>query len=123
MHQEDGSGQEAFQELVDYTTEDLIRNSLIANGNGGLKQIVIVNRNAVAFVSFEYLDDSVNIVRVEGAEPTADAVRSGEYKISRPFLLVTKENVLTDNGQKLIDFILSEEGQKIVSDNKLIPVK
>ena len=121
---EDGSGtRDAFQELVDYTTEDLIRNSLIANGNGGLKQIVIGNRNAVAFVSFEYLDDSVNIVRVEGAEPTADAVRSGEYKISRPFLLVTKENVLTDNGQKLIDFILSEEGQKIVSDNKLIPVK
>ena len=121
---EDGSGtRDAFQELVDYTTEDLIRNSLISNGNGGLKQIVIGNKNAVAFVSFEYLDDSVNIVRVDGIEPTAEAVRNGDYKISRPFLVVTKDSRLTDNGQKLIDFILSEEGQKIVLDNKLIPVK
>ncbi|WP_418223683.1 phosphate ABC transporter substrate-binding protein [Clostridium isatidis] len=121
---EDGSGtRDAFQELVDYTTEDLIRNSLISNGNGGLKQIVIGNKNAVAFVSFEYLDDSVNIVRVDGIEPTAEAVRNGNYKISRPFLVVTKESRLTENGQELIDFILSEEGQKIVIDNKLIPVK
>ena len=121
---EDGSGtRDAFQELIKYSSEELRGNAMIANGNGGLKQMVVGNKNAVAFVSFEYLDDSVNIVNVDGVEPTADSVRSGEYKISRPFLLVTKDANLTENGEKLIDYILSDEGQKIVLDNKLIPVK
>ena len=121
---EDGSGtRDAFQELIGFTSEELIENALISNGNGGLKVMVERNENAIAFVSFEYLDDLVNIVNVEGIEPKADSVRSGEYKISRPFLLVTREDNLSENGQKLIDYILSDEGQKIVVDNKLIPVK
>lgn len=121
---EDGSGtREAFQELIGFTSEELIENAMISNGNGGLKVMVEGNENAIAFVSFEYLDDSVNIVNVEGVEPKADLVRSGKYKISRPFLVVTREDNLTENGQKLIDYILSDEGQQIVIDNKLIPVK
>ena len=57
-------------------------------------------------------------------EPTpADKnVKEGNYKISRPFLLVNKKDTLTQNGQNLIDFILSSEGQQIVSDNKLITI-
>lgn len=121
---EDGSGtRDAFQELIKYSSEELKGDAMIANGNGGLKQMVVGNNNAIAFVSFEYLDDSVNIVNVEGEEPTADSVRSGKYKISRPFLLVTKDNNLTEDSKKFIDYILSNEGQKIVLDNKLIPVK
>lgn len=121
---EDGSGtRDAFQEIIGYKSEELTENSMIANGNGGLKELVVGNENAIAFVSFEYLDDSVNLVKVEGVEPKADLVKSGEYKISRPFILVTKDGNLTENGQKLIDFILSDEGQQIVLDNKLIPLK
>lgn len=121
---EDGSGtRDAFQELIGFTSEELIENAMISNGNGGLKVMVQGNENAIAFVSFEYLDDSVNVVNVEGVEPKADSVRNGEYKISRPFLLVTREDSLTENGQKLIDYILSDEGQKTVIDSKLIPVK
>lgn len=121
---EDGSGtRDAFQEIIGYKSEELTENAMIANGNGGLKELVVGNENAIAFVSFEYLDDSVNLVKVEGVEAKADLVKSGEYKISRPFILVTKEENLTENGQKLIDFILSDEGQQIVLDNKLIPLK
>lgn len=121
---EEGSGtRDAFQEIVGYKSEELKTNAMISNGNGGLKETVIGNENAIGFVSFEYLDDKVNIVNVENVEPKADLVKSGEYKISRPFLLATKEGNLSENGQKLIDFILSDEGQTIVKENKLIPVK
>ncbi|WP_300383158.1 phosphate ABC transporter substrate-binding protein [Clostridium sp.] len=121
---EDGSGtRDAFQELIGYTSEELIRNAMISNGNGGLKEMVEGNKNAIAFVSFEYLDDSVNVVNVEGVEPKAESVRNKKYKIARPFLVITKEDNLTESGKKLIDYILSDEGQKIVLDNKLIPVK
>lgn len=121
---EEGSGtRDAFQEIVGYKSEELKTDAMISNGNGGLKETVIGNENAIGFVSFEYLDDKVNIVNVENVEPKADLVKSGEYKISRPFLLATKEGKLSENGQKLIDFILSDEGQTIVKENKLIPVK
>lgn len=124
VSREEGSGtRDAFQEIVGYKSEELKADAMISNGNGGIKESVALNENAVGFVSFEYLDDKVNIVNVENVEPKADLVKSGEYKISRPFLLVNKDGSLSEDGQKLIDFILSDEGQTIVKENKLIPIK
>ncbi|MDU5110445.1 MAG: phosphate ABC transporter substrate-binding protein [Clostridium sp.] len=124
VSREEGSGtRDAFQEIVGYKSEELKADAMISNGNGGVKETVASNDNAVGFVSFEYLDDEVNIANVENVEPKADLVKSGQYKISRPFLLVNKDGELSEDGQKLIDFILSDEGQAIVKENKLIPVK
>ena len=124
VSREEGSGtRDAFQEIVGYKSEELKADAMISNGNGGVKESVASNENAVGFVSFEYLDDKVNIANVENVEPKADLVKSGEYKISRPFLLVNKDGELSEDGQKLIDFILSDEGQTIVKENKLIPIK
>ena len=124
VSREEGSGtRDAFQEIVGYKSEELKADAMISNGNGGIKETVASNKNAVGFVSFEYLDDKVNIVNVENVEPKADLVKSGEYKISRQFLLVNKDGALSEDGQKFIDFILSDEGQTIVKKNKLIPIK
>ena len=124
VSREEGSGtREAFQEIVGYKSEELISNAMIANATGAVKQMIIGNKNAVGFVSFEYLDDEVNVVKVENVEPKAELVQSGEYKISRPFLVVNKEGSLSEEGQRFIDFILSEEGQTMVKNNKAIPVK
>lgn len=124
ISREEGSGtRDAFQEIIGYTSEDLLDEALISNANGAIKQTVSGNKNAIGFVSFEYLDDKINVVNVEGVSPEADNVKSGEYKISRPFLVVAKEESLSEEGQKLIDYILSEEGQNIVKENKLITVE
>lgn len=124
VSREEGSGtRDAFQEIIGYESKDLVKDAMISNGNGGVKETVVGNENAIGFVSFEYLDDSVNVVTVEGAEASAEAVKAGKYKISRPFNIVTKEGNLTENGQKFIDFILGDEGQQIVADNKLIPLE
>lgn len=124
VSREEGSGtRDAFQEIVGYKSEELIPDAMIANATGAVKETVAGNDNAIGFVSFEYLDDKVNIVNVENVEPTAELVKSGEYKISRPFIVVNKEGSLSEEGQKFIDFILSDEGQTIVKDNKAIPVK
>ncbi|MGG7057502.1 phosphate ABC transporter substrate-binding protein [Clostridium tertium] len=124
VSREEGSGtRDAFQEIVGYKSEELLPDAMIANATGAVKETVAGNKNAIGFVSFEYLDDEVNIVNVENVEPTAELVKSGEYKISRPFIVVNKEGSLSEEGQKFIDFILSDEGQTIVKDNKAIPVK
>ena len=124
VSREEGSGtRDAFQEIVGYKSEELLADAMIANATGAVKETVATNDNAIGFVSFEYLDDKVNIVSVENVEPKAELVQSGEYKISRPFILVNKTDGLSEEGQKLIDFILSDEGQTLVKENKAIPVK
>lgn len=124
VSREEGSGtRDAFQEIIGYKSEELLQDAMIANATGAVKETVAGNDNAIGFVSFEYLDDKVNIVNVENIEPKAEFVQSGEYKLSRPFIVVNKVDGLSEEGQKFIDFILSEEGQTIVKDNKAIPVK
>ena len=123
VSREDGSGtRDAFQEIVGYKSEELVADATIADGSGNIKTTVSGNKNAIGFVSFSYVDDSISALKVNGVEPTEELAKSGEYKLSRPFLLVTKDDTLTDEGQKVIDYILSDEGQNTVAEDKLIKV-
>lgn len=123
VSREEGSGtRDAFQEIVGYKSEDLIVDATISDGNGNIKSTVERNENAIGFVSFEYLDGKISSLNVDGVAPEAALVKEGKYKLSRPFILATKGDS-NENAKKLIDFILSDDGQKIVEDNKLIPVK
>ena len=124
VSREEGSGtRDAFQEIVGYESEELTKDATISDGSGAVKTTVAGNKNAIGFASFEYIDNTVKALNVNDVEPTADNVKGGQYKISRPFLLVTKSDSVTENGQKLIDYVLSPEGQQIVADNKLITVE
>lgn len=123
VSREEGSGtRDAFQEIVGYKSEELTKDATISDGSGAVKTTVAGNKNAIGFASFEYIDNTVKALSVNDIEPTAENVKAGDYKISRPFILVTKEDSLTENGQKLIDFVLSTEGQQIVEENKLITI-
>ena len=124
VSREDGSGsRDAFQEIVEYSSGELIRNSIIASGNGNIKTTVANNKHAVGFISFEYIDDSISTIDINGVEATAENVLQEKYSLSRPFLFVYKEGQLTDAGQRFIDFILSEDGQLIAAEAGAIPVK
>ena len=124
VSREEGSGtRDAFQVIVGYESEELLKDATISDGSGAVKTTVAGNKNAIGFASFEYIDNTVSALNINDVEPTADNVKSGDYKLSRPFILVTKEDSLTENGQKLIDFVLSAEGQQIVEENKLITIE
>lgn len=124
VSREEGSGtRDVFQKIVGYTSEELINNAIIGDGSGNIKTTVAGNNHAIGFISFEYLDNSVNKVKIDGIEPNAENVKYNKYKLARTFLLVYKEEYLKENGNKLIDFVLSEEGQNIVEENGLIRIK
>lgn len=123
VSREAGSGtRTAFEEGVEYSEEELVKDATISKGNGDVKTTVSTNENAIGFVSFEYVDDSISSINVNGIEPTAANVKAGSYALSRPLLAVTNEQYITEDSQKLIDYITSEEGQQIVEDNKLITI-
>lgn len=122
VSREDGSGTRgAFIELfgieqkkdgkkVDMTTE----NASITNSTAVMMTTVAGNRNAIGYISLGSLNDTVKGLKIDGAEATAANVKSGAYKISRPFNIVTKGEV-SDTTQDFINFIMSKEGQEVVS--------
>lgn len=124
ISREEGSGtRSAFQEIVGYESEELVKDASISDGSGNVQASVAGNKNAIGFVSFEYINDSVKDLTVNEVEPIAANVKSGDYKLSRPFILLTKKDTITEEGQKVIDYVLSPEGQQIVEENKLITLE
>jgi phosphate transport system substrate-binding protein len=124
VSREDGSGsRDAFQEIVDYSSSELVRSAIIASGNGNIKTTVAMNKHAVGFISFEYIDESISTMDINGVEATAENVLQQTYSLSRPFLFVYKEEDLSTEGQQFIDYILSPKGQSVVSEAGVIPLK
>lgn len=122
VSREDGSGsRDAFQEIVGYESGQLIRNAIVASGNGNIKTTVAMNKHAIGFISFEYIDESVSAMNINGVEALAENVLSGEYLLSRPFLFVYKEGV-PEVATQFMDYILSPDGQKIVESAGAIPI-
>jgi len=124
VSREDGSGsRDAFQEIVEYSSGELVRSAIIASGNGNIKTTVATNKHAVGFISFEYIDESISTIDINGVEATAENVLNQTYLLARPFLFVHKEENLTEAGRQFIDYILSPDGQAIAAEAGAIPIK
>ena len=77
------------------------------------------NKASIGYVSLGSLGDDVKAVEIDGVVPTVENIKNGTYKVSRPFNIVTSEQV-SPQAQDFIDFILSDEGQKIVEEGGYI---
>ncbi|MBA4699060.1 MAG: substrate-binding domain-containing protein [Ruminococcus sp.] len=103
-------------EKVDMTTEE----AQITNSTSVMMTTVAGDEYAIGYISLGSLNDTVTAVKVDGAEATAENVKSGTYKVSRPFNIATKENLDNEVAKDFINFIMSEEGQAVVGDNHYI---
>ncbi len=116
---EAGSGTRgAFEEVV-MANSNFARKAIVQSSTGAVRQTVIGDINAVGYISLAGLTHEVKSVKIEGIETSQEAVRQGTYKISRPFLFLTKE---APKGliKKFLDFALSAEGQRICEEEGLI---
>lgn len=103
-------------EKVDMTTQE----AQITNSTSVMMTTVAGDEYAIGYISLGSLNDTVKAVKVDGAEATAENVKSGTYKVSRPFNIATKENLDNEVAKDFINFIMSEEGQAVVADNHYI---
>ena len=129
VSREDGSGTRgAFIELfgveekvddekVDMTTEEAV----ITNSTSVMMSTVAGDEYAIGYISLGSLDDSVKALKIDGAEASVDAINDGSYTIFRPFNIATKGEV-SEAAQDFINYILSEEGQAVIEENKYISV-
>ena len=125
ISREDGSGtRDAFTELLGILEDDVDNttvNAEITNSTSVMMTTVSGNTEAIGYVSLGSLNDSVKAIKVDGVEATTDNVSSGDYVVARPFNIVTGSEV-SENAQDFIDFIMSKEGQNIISEEGYISV-
>lgn len=123
VSREDGSGTRgAFIELFEIQQKDDAGNTkdlttdeaIIANKTDVMLTNVAGDEYSIGYVSLGSLNDSVKALDIDGTEATAENIKNGTYKISRPFNIATKAEI-SDVAQDFIDFILSSEGQEVVS--------
>jgi len=130
VSREAGSGTRgAFEELIKLEKKEnensislLLDNALIADGTGSVMANVAGKDNAIGYMSIGMVDETkVKKLKLDGIDATEDNVLAQKYNISRPFLMVSK-NDIKNEAKEFLDFIISDEGQKIVSE-EYIPVK
>lgn len=127
---EDGSGtrgafielfsveeKDANGEKIDNTTED----ATITNNTSVMMTGVAGDDYAIGYVSLGSLNDTVKALKIDGVEPTVENIKSDSYKVYRPFNIATKGEA-SEVAQDFIDYILSAEGQQIVSDEGYITI-
>lgn len=128
VSREEGSGTRgAFIELfrieekdadgnkVDNTTEEAV----ITNNTEVMMTTISGDDYAIGYVSLGSLQDSVKPIQIDGADATVENIKDSSYKIARPFNIITTDNV-NETAQDFINYILSKEGQQVITDNGYI---
>ena len=125
---EDGSGTRgAFIELFGIEEKDADGNKIdntteeanITNSTEVMLTSVAGDEYAIGYVSLGSLNDTVKALKIDGAEATAENIKAGTYKIARPFNIATKGDA-TGLAADFINYIMSDEGQKVIEDNGYI---
>ena len=130
ISREDGSGTRgAFIELFGVEEKDADGNKVdnttldasITNNTAVMMTTVAGDPYAIGYISLGSLNETVKALKIDGVEATAENIKAGEYKISRPFNIATNGEV-SEAAQDFINFILSEDGQAVVTENNYIAV-
>lgn len=104
IEQKDESGQK-----VDRTYEKAEE----TNSTSVMITTVSGDPNAIGYISLGSLNSDVKALKIDGAEATVENIKSGTYKVSRPFNVVTKDE-LSEVANDFLAFILSKQGQEVV---------
>lgn len=131
VSREEGSGTRgAFTEITGVLvkddegneTDNTTADALVQPSTGSVIKTVSSTPDSIGYVSLAAVSDEVKALKVEGVEPSKDTVLDGTYKISRPFVYVTG-NDISESAKAFIDFVLSDKGQELVEENGFIPVQ
>ena len=83
--------------------------------------------NSIGF-SFRYYvegiikNPDIKMISIDGVAPTAENIKNGTYPVVTPIYAVTYEENTNENTQKLLDWILSDEGQYIIEETGYVGI-
>jgi len=123
VSREEGSGtRDCFESSVLKPIKTEVTDyAIIQDSNGKVRTTIAGNEQGIGFLSLGYVNSDIKAVNLNGIAATVENIRSGEYAISRTLLMITDGEPDADE-QVFLDFVLSSEGQGIVSEVHFIPV-
>jgi len=123
VNREEGSGTRgAFDEIVigDGEFTDM---AIIQNSTGAVREAVSNDINGIGYISIGGINNSIKPLTIDGVAPTVEMLQAEEYPVARPFIYIIGEDELNEVTQAFLDFVLSAEGQSIVQENGLVPIR
>jgi len=109
----------AFEELMG--VKDVAVYAEEQNSTGNVKQSIASNPNAIGYVSLSSVDSTVVAVTLDGVTGSETTVKSGEYTLQRPFVMIAKKATTDTLTKAFLDFVFSDAGMQIVSDDGVVP--
>ena len=131
VSREEGSGTRgAFVELTGVLAKDdsgeekdnTYSEAIISNGTNLVLTTVADNQAAIGYASLSSVlhNDTVKALKVEGIEASTENILNGTYKIARPFNVVTKGELTDELAKDFMAYVMSKEGQAIVTEDGLV---
>ncbi|HOV90760.1 MAG TPA: phosphate ABC transporter substrate-binding protein [Syntrophorhabdaceae bacterium] len=116
---EEGSGTRgSFEDLV-MKGEEVDDSIMVQDSNGSVKEIVATDIYAIGYISLGLVDKRVKALIIDGVAPTISSIKTGAYKIMRPFLFLSHGDP-DDYTSKFIEFVLSKQGQDLLKKEGLV---
>ena len=112
---------ECFHKLV-LKKQRVRPDALLQASNASVASTIKRTKGAIGYVGLGYLSSEVKALKIEGVAPSEETVLKGTYPISRPLFMYTNGKP-KGLAKDFIDFILSEEGQRIVKEQGFVPLK
>lgn len=128
---EDGSGtRSAFTELTgvlvegeDGTETDMtFSGASFQNSTNAIMTAVAQDKNAIGYVSFGSLNETVKAVAVNGIVPSVDTIKDKSYELQRPFNIAYKQSNIDSKplAADFLAFLGSAEAQEVIAAEKYI---
>lgn len=112
---EAGSGTRmVFEELLGIEGMCAYANEL--DSTGAVMARTASTPGAIGYVSRDVLNDTVQVLLINGFEPTDQNISEGNYPLSRPLFMVTKGEVSVQKKavQELFAYLHSEKGRELI---------
>ncbi|MCR6656252.1 MAG: phosphate ABC transporter substrate-binding protein [Opitutus sp.] len=102
---------------------DYARSSQKMAGNEQIVAEVAKNPNGIGYVGLAYIKaPGVKVVPIDGAVPSRETVMTKKYPYARPTFYYTNGEP-SGEAAKFVEFTLSDEGQRIVTQVGFVPVR
>ena len=121
VSREEGSGTRgAFEEIVGFQGR-LLANANQLTSTGAILANINQNQDAIGYISLGSVNDTIKALSVGGVAATPANVVNGSYRVARPFIVLTGNNVHAESAA-FVEWMLSSAGQNIVR-RSWIPVR
>lgn len=82
---------------------------------------VASNENAIGYVGFGHIElDEIKVLQIDGVAPTREQMLVEGYRLQRPLLLLTGP-LSRELADTFIEYVLSDEGQRLVEEDGWVP--